>query len=63
MNLEEFEEQMLNQKIYLPYFISNSTIIEYHNQDEEPVSLMQIIQYFITQRKQSSKLYFKVNMV
>ena len=47
---------MLNQKIYLPYFISNSTIIEYHNQDEEPVSLMQIIQYFITQRKQSSKL-------
>jgi hypothetical protein len=52
----------MNEKIYQPYFISNNTIIQYQDNNEESVSLMEIIESYIKLRKINSKLYFKVNM-
>jgi hypothetical protein len=49
------------EKVFLPHFISNNTVLEYETASEEELfSLIDIVQSFNKQRKQKSKLYFKV---
>ena len=63
----DMEQQILNLKIYQPFFISNSTIIAYNIQQDinvdikpEKFSIMNILEsnYY----KGNQKLYFKVNL-
>lgn len=62
--LTEMELEMLEMKIYLPYFISYATLIEYQDSGNEPkkLSIMDILQTYFIQKKTQSRLYFKVNM-
>ena len=51
----------MEDKIYMPYLISNSTILQYQDQDEnQKLSLMEIIETFYLQNNPSTKYYFKV---
>ena len=56
-------QDALEQKIYCPYFISKQTIIQYQDYDaSQRLSMKEIIESFHMQKKQMSKLYFKVNV-
>ena len=51
----------MNHQIYIPYFISNGTIMEFEKLEANvKLSLMDIINAFFDSRKQNSKFYFKV---
>ena len=52
-------QKKLNDRIYEPYFISNSTILEYQN-CQQKLSILEIVSKYFHQKQQSSKLYFKV---
>ena len=60
-NITQLQYEQLNQQIYIPYFISNSTIIEFEKQEAGvKLSLMDIINTFFNSKKFASKFYFKV---
>ena len=51
----------MTQKIFIPYFISNSTIMEFEKQKaNSKLSLMDIMNTFFNSKKLTSKFYFKV---
>jgi hypothetical protein len=58
------QRQLLELKIYTPYFISKATVIEYQTRDRMPnkLSIMDILQKHFLQKKTLSRLFFKVNM-
>lgn len=57
---------MMNLKVYQPYFISHSTIIEYQKYYDnivdkgEKLSLIDILERHLLSKKQMSRLFFKV---
>ena len=58
---------MLEMKIYTPYLINHSTIIQFQKNKSLPatqdkVSIMDIMQSHKQQKKMFSRLYFKVKM-
>jgi hypothetical protein len=44
----------------VPYFISNSTILQYEQQSNIRISLIEIITTYFESKNQTTKLYFKV---
>lgn len=61
------EEKLLEMKIYQPYFISNSTIIQFEknrtlNIFPEKLSIIEILESYYLENKGKSNLYFKVNL-
>jgi hypothetical protein len=66
-DLSPLEEELLEIKIYQPYFISNSTIIQFErkkkfNVKPEKLSIMDILQSYYMENKNNSSLFFKVNL-
>lgn len=60
-NLDLNQTEKLNHKVFIPYYISNNTIIEFEKWDaNSKLSLMDIIQTYFNSKKVSSKYYFKV---
>ena len=54
-------EQMLKHPVFEPYFISNTTILQYENQDlNKKLSIMDIVETFFLTKKVATKLYFKI---
>lgn len=65
--MSQLEEDLLEIKIYQPYFISNSTIIQFDrkkkfNVKPEKLSIMDILQAYFIENKNNSSLFFKVNL-
>ena len=61
------EEYLLELKIYQPYFITNSTIIQLQgnktlNIFPEKLSIMEILESHFLENKNKSSLFFKVNL-
>lgn len=64
-DLSQTETQILELKIYQPYFISNSTILEYQNKNKneaEKLSIMDILETHFLREQRACKLFFKVNL-
>ena len=57
----------MDLKIYQPYFMSNSTIIQFEKKKKgalvpEKVSMIKILESHFLQKQSHSRLYFKVNL-
>ena len=60
-SLAPVENAQMKSKVYEPYCISNSTILQYGDQEEGfKLSLHEIISQFMADTKKKSILYFKV---
>jgi hypothetical protein len=60
-DLSEIEKNILELKIYQPYFISNSTILEYQKKNKnetEKLSIMDILETHFLRKKVACKLFF-----
>ena len=54
-------ETILKRPVFEPYFISNTTILQYENQDSsKKLSIMDIVETFFLTKKVATKLYFKI---
>jgi hypothetical protein len=58
---------MLELKIYVPYFISNETIIQYQSSlkkatTPKKLSIMDILEAHFLEKKTNSRLFFKVDL-
>ena len=65
--LSLLEQSMLELKIYMPYFISNETIIQYQQQLKDvmtpkKLSIMDILEAHFLEKKSASRLFFKVDL-
>ena len=67
MELSHAEEYLLEMKVYQPYFITNSTIIQFEgakklNVSPEKMSIMDILELYFVKHQTKSSLFFKVNL-
>ena len=67
MELSQAEEYLLEMKVYQPYFITNSTIIQFEgvkklNVVPEKLSIMDILELYFVKHQTKSSLFFKVNL-
>lgn len=51
---------VLEDKVYQPFLISHSTILQFMGNEDKLLSVNDIIKSFLDSRKQAQKLYFKV---
>ena len=67
IDLSQTEEFLLDMKVYQPYFITNSTIIQVDgskklNVSPEKLSIMDILELYFVKHQTKSSLFFKVNL-
>ena len=67
--MSQTEELLMDMKVYQPYFITNSTIIQFEaegvkklNVSPEKLSIMDILELYFVKHQTKSSLFFKVNL-
>ena len=50
---------LMDQAVYSPYLLTNSTILQFENSSEFKLSVMDIVQIYFNRQMRPTKLYFK----